>query len=65
MSSMRTLYNGADDCHTNNCCPIIEQQSDGMVLVYDPAKPENGRFSMTIEELRAMLDQAEKILSRL
>lgn len=61
----RILYNGADDCHTNSCCPIIELQSDGAVVIYDPAKPENGRFIMTKDELRALLEGAPKTLSNL
>lgn len=61
----RILYNGADDCHTNSCCPIIELQSDGTVVICDPAKPENGRYRMSTDELRAMLSKAENILKSL
>lgn len=65
MGSNRILYNGAEECHTSNCCPIIEEQSDGTVAIHDPAKPENGRFTMTKDELRAMLERAPKTLSNL
>lgn len=62
---IRTLYNGANMCHSKDCCPVIEQQSDGTIVVHDPAKPESGRFTMTADELRDMLGKAPDILSNL
>jgi hypothetical protein len=61
----RILYNGANMCHSKDCCPIIERQADGTIVVHDPAKPESGRFTMTTDELRAMLGKAPDILSNL
>lgn len=61
----RTLYDGAKLCHSSNCCPVIEQQEDGRVVVHDPAKPESGRFTMSVDELRSMLGQSPEILAKL
>lgn len=61
----KLLYNGADMCHSKDCCPVIEQNPDGTIIVHDPAKPESGRFTMSADELRSMLTQSSEILAQL
>ena len=61
----RVLYNGADECHSKECCPVIEQREDGGIVIHDPAKPESGQFNMTVDELRSMLGKSSKILVQL
>jgi hypothetical protein len=61
----KLLYNGANMCHSKDCCPVIEQQPDGTIIVHDPAKPESGWFTMSTDELRSMLAKSPEILAQL
>lgn len=57
------IYDGAFFC--DPCCdkcPVVElNRETNMVEIYDPAKPENGKTQMTIEEYNALIENAKKI----
>lgn len=59
------IYDGAFFCGKGGCdcgCPVIELNKEtNMVEIYDPAKPENGKTQMTIEEYNALIENAKKI----
>lgn len=59
------IYDGAFFCGKVGCscdCPVIELNAEtNMVEIYDPAKPENGKTQMTIEEYNALIENAKKI----
>lgn len=56
------IYDGAKLCHTSQCCPVIDfDDTSNMVTVHDPAKPENGSFTMTREEYNLLIANAQKV----
>jgi hypothetical protein len=56
------VYDGAFMCHTSNCCPVVEYDPKSKeVIVFDPAKPKNGKFVTTVEEWNDLLTNAKKI----
>lgn len=56
------LYDGAQFCHTDACCPVADYSpANKTVRLYDPAKPEKGEFLFTDEEYRNFLNNAKNI----
>ncbi len=56
------IYNGANFCPDCDECPVIDHlPQKGMVQISDPAKPENGKFTMTVKEYNILLKNAKKI----
>ena len=53
----KKIYDGKQYCSDDCCCPIAEQHGN-TVLVFDPTKPEKGRFEFTIDEYNAFLKNA-------
>lgn len=59
---MERVYNGAAFCANCANCPVVDYHSEkGVVVVHDPAKPEQGAFTMTVEEYNALLKNAKPI----
>lgn len=59
MIQTKELYNGKNFCHTANCCPVANKQGD-KVIVFDPFKPEKGKFEFTVEEYNTFLKNAKQ-----
>ena len=56
------IYDGADYCSKDCCCPVADFNSKGYtVTIHDPAKPENGRFTMLAEEFNLFLKYARPV----
>ena len=56
------IYNGAEMCCKKDCCPIItHDKKAGTITIKDPAKPENGSFSMSVEEYNLIVRNAKPI----
>jgi hypothetical protein len=63
MAQTLRIYNGVDFCHDKDCCPVVDfDKQSNKVMIHDPAKPENGRFSMTIEEFNTLLENAQPVV---
>jgi len=59
---MKRIYDGALMCHTSNCCPVVDYDTGkNTVVVHDPSKPENGSFTMTVDEWNMLIRSAKKI----
>lgn len=55
------IYDGAMFCDDGHC-PIVEHsQKSGLIKISDPAKPQNGQFTMTVEEFNTLLANAKKV----
>jgi hypothetical protein len=55
-----SLFCGEDDCDCG--CPVIEfEQSKNMVSIYDPNKPDNGKYYMTVSEYNALIKNAKPV----
>lgn len=61
------IYNGVNFC-PDSCgcgspnCPVVDfLPTENSVEISDPAKPENGKFKMTVEEYNILLQNAKKI----
>jgi hypothetical protein len=62
MEAFSRVYDGTLMCHTSNCCPVVDHdQSTGLVIIHDPAKPENGKFTMTKNEWNTLVRNAQPI----
>lgn len=56
------IYDGVAFCQDGGCCPVVDHYShDGQVILHDPAKPENGSFTMTVEEYNAFLQNTSVV----
>jgi hypothetical protein len=58
------VYDGALMCGTAGCgcgCPVVDRADDGNLVIWDPAKPENGKFILTVEEFNLLLQNAKPI----
>ena len=57
------IYNGANFCPDCDECPVVDYlPAQGLVEVSDPAKPGNGKFTMTVSEYNILLKNAKEIL---
>lgn len=54
----KVLYDGSKLCCNGNC-PVVESLPNGRVHIYDPAKPENGRFECSAKEYDDLLKHAK------
>jgi hypothetical protein len=64
MKTQKTIqiYDGKNFCPECDQCPIVEHlPEEGMVIIKDPAKPENGEFKMTVKEYNLLINNAPKI----
>ena len=61
--NVRRVYDGSLHCGCGQCsCPVADyDQATGMVTITDPAKPANGRFTMTLGEFNTLLANAQPI----
>jgi hypothetical protein len=58
---MKKIYDGSQFCGNSDCCPVAELDHENQtVTLHDPAKPENGRFRMTVEEYNTLLKNAPR-----
>lgn len=58
---MRIIYNGAEFCHGSSGCPVVKyDQKDATVTISDPAKPQNGQYTMTVKEYNTLIENAKK-----
>ncbi len=56
------IYDGADFCSDDCCCPrIVENRETGIVTLSDPAKPASGSFTMTRDEYNTMVNNLQPI----
>ncbi|MCL6096602.1 MAG: hypothetical protein M1444_02910 [Patescibacteria group bacterium] len=56
------LYNGANFCHGKSSCPVVVYDKKAATIrLNDPAKPENGQYTMTVEEYNTLLENAKKV----
>lgn len=61
MKTQIELYNGANFCHGSSGCPvIIHNKRAGTITLSDSAKPQNGQYTMTVEEYNTLLENAKK-----
>lgn len=61
MKTQIQLYNGANFCHDSSSCPVVmHDKNAATVTLSDPAKPQNGQYTMTVEEYNALLENAKK-----
>ncbi len=59
---LREIYNAKPMCHTAYCCPMaVLDEERGLVTISDPAKSENGSFTMTKDEWNALVKNAKPI----
>lgn len=56
--NLEKLYDGRNSCHTSNCCPVAEKHGD-KVIIFDPAKPQKGKFEFTVNEYNSFLKGAK------
>ena len=63
MKNPSIIYDGARYCGHCPCgCPQIEHSAEeGIVRISDPAKPENGSFTMSVAEYNALIKNAPPI----
>ena len=58
----KNIYDGKTYCGNNGCscgCPVVNHlPEEGMVEIYDPAKPENGKVKMTVVEFNTLISNA-------
>lgn len=61
---MKILYNGANFCGDCGCgCPVIYlDEKNKMIVINDPAKPENGEYKMTVDEYNTLLKNARPLI---
>ncbi|MDO8571270.1 MAG: hypothetical protein Q7R79_01155 [bacterium] len=56
----RRIYDGADYCPGCTACPVAEyHEGSKSVVLRDPTKPQNGRFTMTVDEYNTLLRNAQ------
>jgi hypothetical protein len=56
------VYDGAESCEHCKKCPVVDHLPEsGQVVIHDPHKPENGKFTMSVEEYNALLGHARPI----
>lgn len=61
-NKVKRLYDGAAYCNSCSNCPVVDYHPDQNVIkISDPAKPEKGYFTMTVEEYNTLLEHAKKI----
>ncbi len=59
---MRIVYDGAKFCHNSSSCPVVKyDKKAGIVTLSDSAKPQNGQYTMTVEEYNTLLKNANKV----
>ena len=57
----KKVYDGKQHC-TVGACPKVEHQTESQVVrIYDPSKPENGEFKMSVEEYNTLLKHAKPV----
>lgn len=58
------VYDGSLWCDKCDKCPVVELTADGRsVVIHDPDKPENGAFTMTVEQYNALISNARPVMS--
>ncbi|MFI5361051.1 MAG: hypothetical protein ACHQ49_03690 [Elusimicrobiota bacterium] len=56
------VYDGASFCVKCDHCPVVDHvPSEGIVVIHDPHRPENGRLKMTAAEFNALLANARPV----
>ncbi len=55
------IYDGKENCGVGACPKVDHDTSEQMVKIYDPAKPKNGSFKMTVKEWNTMLKHAKPV----
>ena len=61
-NSTHRIYNGASFCGSGSCCPVVDYHKDFQtVTISDPAKPENGKFAMTVKEYNTLLKNTKTV----
>lgn len=61
----QVIYDGSLFCGDDGCdcgCPIIEyDKSKNIVSIYDPKKPDNGKYYMSVSEYNMLINKAKTI----
>jgi hypothetical protein len=58
----KVVYDGKPYCPDCSDCPVAELDEQGQtVTLRDPARPELGRFTMTVSQYNALLKNAQPI----
>jgi len=56
------IYDGSLWCELGKECPVVDHLPETKrIVIYDPHKPENGKFTMTTEEYNALIAHANPI----
>jgi hypothetical protein len=56
------VYDGSLWCAGCDHCPVVDfEQKKGSVTIHDPAKPEKGRVTISVEEYNALIAHAKPI----
>ncbi len=63
MKTRVQLYSGANFCHNSSSCPVVVyDKKAGAITISDPAKPQNGQYTMTVEEYNTLLENAKRVV---
>jgi hypothetical protein len=59
---MKRIYDGSQFCENCDHCPVADfDLATKTVEIYDPAKPENGRLKMSVEEWNTLTANAKPV----
>lgn len=62
MNKIIRVYDGSMFCPDCNDCPVVDfAPTEKTVTISDSAKPENGKFTMTLDEYNILVRNAKEI----